>query len=346
MVELGFMCARAFSLIREEVRRFLKYLEESRIKVIEPVVSGSRITYPLVERVTGLRGEEVYEFLQELEEMGVVEKKLNSTYLVCPECKGLVHAVRLTCVSCNSSQLKVGQVIEHLTCGHVDFLEKFLKGDRLVCPKCGKELKAIGVDYRRLGKAYRCLSCGNISPLTADVYLCQNCGREWSKENLKAGHLYHYTVNEEKLKTIDVFSTKFEELRGELAEKGLMVEYDKRVKGSSGVTHTFAIAIKKESKGEHEKPDMVIDMVSKEKGRRSENDILAFYVKSIDAGVKNKLIAAIPRLDEESRKLLKSVNVEIVEDEDIDTLLRKIKDKITRAMSEEEVISEKEVKSE
>lgn len=139
------------------------------------------------------------ETLEKLREDGLVSSKPYCSSLVCPYCNSYEVNIFLKCPECESVLLEKGEAIEHLHCGHIDFKTTFEKGPSLICPKCKKELRQIGVDYRKVGIWFRCSQRHIFSaPLTQ--FSCPNCNKIFNLDeaHIKSQFVYELTEKGEK----------------------------------------------------------------------------------------------------------------------------------------------------
>ncbi|MGD2066182.1 MAG: recombinase zinc beta ribbon domain-containing protein, partial [Candidatus Bathyarchaeota archaeon] len=76
-----------------------------------------------------------------------------------------------------------------------DFRSKFEKDGVLVCPKCGKKLKVIGVDYRKIENWYRC-SNKHVFGQPNFKFECSKCGGRFSLEDTRIEMLHKYNLTD------------------------------------------------------------------------------------------------------------------------------------------------------
>ena len=134
--------------------------------------------------------------LKKMVTAGILKAKPARSVVSCPFCGSLTVSLRLRCPECGDVQLKKGESLEHLTCGHIDFDSKFEKGEgALVCPKCEKKLKMIGVDYRRIKSWYKC-SHDHFFGKPVDGFLCSSCKRDFTLEDSLLEMLQEYQLTE------------------------------------------------------------------------------------------------------------------------------------------------------
>src|SRR6185295_11936079 len=160
----------------------------------------------------------------------------------CPSCLATQFSVQFCCTVCNSANVTKGSVIEHLTCGNIDLDTKYAQQEDniFVCGKCGKRLKAIGVDYAKPGIFYKCLNCKALLPQVHDLYTCYGCCKSWHEDQLKELHLMKYGVDMEQLSRYFVEYDLLPLVAEQLYKKhGLKAESPGKVKGLSKIEHTF-----------------------------------------------------------------------------------------------------------
>lgn len=133
--------------------------------------------------------------LKSLAELDYLNAKPLHSTISCPSCNSLATSLILKCGECDSPQLVKGEAIEHYSCGGIDLRVNFEKeGGKLVCPKCEKEVKLIGVDYRKVGAIYVCPKQHRSSfPILTSR--CEN-GHKFDIERAKLVTLYEYTLTE------------------------------------------------------------------------------------------------------------------------------------------------------
>ncbi|MEM1581462.1 MAG: response regulator [Candidatus Bathyarchaeia archaeon] len=138
--------------------------------------------------------EEMLSTLNELVNAGFVEAKPLHSITACPFCGSLKPNLLLKCPQCGSSQLTKGEAIEHMNCGGVDFKFNFHRGDgELICPKCGKKLRQLGVDYRRVSSLYKC-SNEHFFSLPVLNFECFGCGKTFDFDDACLKTIYRYRL--------------------------------------------------------------------------------------------------------------------------------------------------------
>lgn len=306
--------AEETTLLRKaEVQRLLRALKDGKVKVIEPKLSYEHgATYDALSEITGITGEKLNSILEKLSMLELLETHIWGNLTVCPTCRSHRLMMHLRCPTCKSTSMRKGVVVEHMSCGHIDVEENFRKKDRLVCPKCGKNLKAIGVDYRKPGTLYKCLRCGGFYPTPEKHYTCDN-GHSFEEQNLAIKEVKAYRLNPAKHALVERELIDFESILEEMRKAGWPVEAPAKIKGESGVHHEFVFAVWMDDEAlKGESPDLVADLYTEEKEIDSIAP-LAFQAKAMDVHSKEKVLIAMPGLDERAKLLAKSFGITVVE---------------------------------
>ena len=334
------------------MQRLLRALRDGELREIKPEVKGlNGISYPKVESLTGFSRKKTLEMLSTLSMDGILIKEFIGNLLICPICGSPAFTITPTCPLCGSSKIIGDSALEHLDCGYVDFERNFKKDGKLICPKCGKSLTAIGVDYRRPGRFYSCSSCN--SKFTEPKYIvkCGKCGAVSDLLDLKVTKINSYKFNPDSINILKLSTIDLKPVMDLLRSAGWTVEKRKSITGRSGVTYIFSlVASRKHST--MKKPEILIDMIMSDK-LIDEAQILPFIAKIMDIDAENVIVACSPRLNRAANNLLKYYNVAVVEGSTLEELTKVLTKKIkellvTRMKAEINALKEaiKELESE
>lgn len=116
---------------------------------------------------------------------------------VCPNC-GHSHLIFVeTCPKCGSSNIHEESIIHHFRCANVSPETTYEHDGQLVCPKCKKELRHIGVDYDRPANMYYCNECGNSFLQSRMRVICAHCKKNTSPDKLKAVDVWEYKLTQQ-----------------------------------------------------------------------------------------------------------------------------------------------------
>jgi len=115
-------------------------------------------------------------YIQELESKKNISQLDSIRELGCNSCESLRLAQIFQCPSCKNPNFEQTKLIEHFDCGN--FSEESTYDDNK-CPKCNKQIKALGVDYRVLNNRYRCKNCDDIFQDVHTEFLCLKCNNSF-----------------------------------------------------------------------------------------------------------------------------------------------------------------------
>lgn len=131
-----------------------------------------------------LQLDERMKFAHKLEELGYSERtRLVDRIHVCHEC-GDSHLLFIECCpKCHSSDIRQESIIHHFRCANISPETTYANEGELVCPKCKRTLRHIGVDYDRPATVFYC-NCGNSFLTSAMKVLCSNCMNQSTPDEL------------------------------------------------------------------------------------------------------------------------------------------------------------------
>ncbi len=177
----------------ENLKNVIKTLEEEE-RVIEDgsVDSRKRIEYCLKSHTiismtrlleySDTKIETVKDYLDDLKSQGKIKKIEDIKEISCNQCNSVRIALNFFCPSCKGSNFKQGKLIEHFKCGNVSIDESYKNN---TCPKCRKEIKIIGVDYKAIDNYYLCNDCGDKFPEPSHDYICVRCNNRFSLDKAR-----------------------------------------------------------------------------------------------------------------------------------------------------------------
>jgi len=124
----------------------------------------------------------VFAYIKKLESAGNLVKLDKIRELSCGSCGSLKLTQLFQCPSCKESKFEQTKLIEHFDCGNFS-QESTYKNDK--CPKCKKQIKALGVDYRILSNRYACIVCGEVFQDVYTSFLCLKCNNSFKMDDGK-----------------------------------------------------------------------------------------------------------------------------------------------------------------
>jgi response regulator of citrate/malate metabolism len=177
----------------ENIKSTMEILEEED-KILENVPAGdnkeidsllitsTRISLARVSEYTGKKKEEVLECFKKLKDEGKVVSIESIKEVSCNMCDSVKIGQNFSCPSCNKTNFKQGKLIEHFKCGNVSVEDSYKNN---ICPKCHKEIKIIGVDYKTIDNYYICSDCGEKFPEPTIEYVCIRCRNKFKLDQAK-----------------------------------------------------------------------------------------------------------------------------------------------------------------
>jgi hypothetical protein len=266
--------------------------------------------YRDADDILGTSGKETSIILDYAAREGLILKQDFQKLLVSPG--GSVQLMPVErCPSCDSEQIIRGQLIEHFHCGHIGLEEEFNSGLKQVCPKCHRELKLIGTDYRKPGARYVCNSCHGV--FAAPTIKCRDLktGEVYSLEELRYVNLYSYRLNEAKRKRLEFEFEPKKQLIDCLKRRGYHVQESVKVRGRSGATHTIDLLASIDDPITRHSVAIGILAASNDEIEVDIDTLFSFDSKIYDAGIDSKMVIAVPRLNAEAAKFAQRQGIRV-----------------------------------
>jgi Zn finger protein HypA/HybF involved in hydrogenase expression len=186
-----------------------------------------------------------------------IQNLLNASYIIksptqlklaCSTCRSINLVINYLCQNCRASNFNRGNVLEHNKCGHADLETNFQEGNILICPKCQKELKLVGVDYFRVVSALKCKECQNIFTTPEISYDCNDCGNSgFSLSDGTWEQIYSYELSPDKMEEIKQNIISLFPIERYLSDKGFQIKIDEVVTIDSQSYGPFDLIAQKES---------------------------------------------------------------------------------------------------
>jgi KaiC/GvpD/RAD55 family RecA-like ATPase len=139
---------------------------------------------------------QLFSELKIMEQAGILKATPAYSTVTCPRCNQPPLNMYLECPSCGAQLLEKSEAIEHFNCGYIGARSSFEHQEKLVCPKCNKQLKQIGVDYKRAGTIYQCQN-KHVFPNPTISFLCTECNEKFCLNEAKLTALYNYKLTDQ-----------------------------------------------------------------------------------------------------------------------------------------------------
>jgi len=293
--------------------RLIDALAKGKITELNPAIDTSApggFSYPEVDRLLGTSGDESMKSLEALTTDGILTRKPFEKLKVDPEgsCQ-LVPVER--CPYCDSGKMINGQLIEHFSCGNVQLEQDYASNHKYTCPKCKKELKLLGTDYRYVGIQHRCLNCENIFPSPLNKWRNLTTGKLWFSDELRNVELYSYSLNPDKRDWLEFQLKPKAQLVDFLRLQGYQVEELAEVHGSSGAVHTVDILATRDDSLAKFRIGIGVLTALPGEHQVGLGELFKFDSEAYDMGLVYKVVIALPKLSPEATKYAERQNIGI-----------------------------------
>jgi hypothetical protein len=286
-----------------------KFLSGEIVK-LEPINDADGVyRYPAVEKIVGDPGL-VDDFLKQLANAAILVRELYDRTTYCTNCGSARISVHYDCPYCRSFNVEKSALIEHVPCGYIDTEEKFRHKEKLVCPRCNKELMKPDLDYRKAGVWCVCNNCGKSFDIPITSHFCRECHSAFTFEDASFRNVYTYTLSAEARKEASLGWIMADPIRQFLEDQGYKVETPGFLKGKSGASHVFNVAA---FRGENKKETLVVDIATATEDEVTEQPVIALFAKIYDVTPNQACFIAIPKINENGRRMAKLYNINLVE---------------------------------
>ena len=134
--------------------------------------------YPRLSPLLEGGASELLQILSRLEERHLLRGTFVTRRHVCQHCRcGFLDFVE-TCPNCGAAHVDVDDLVHHFRCAYTGPLSEFEEErGQLVCPKCDRQLRQIGVDYDKPSLVHNCRECNEEFQDPEVKTTCYQCGR-------------------------------------------------------------------------------------------------------------------------------------------------------------------------
>ena len=306
--------AQRAELYKDRVVQVLlsKFLS-GEIDKLEPVYDANQgYRYMLLEKILG-NSASVNDYLKQLADVGILKRELYDKNIYCSNCSSARISIHYNCPYCKSFNVEKSALIEHVPCGYIDTEEHFRRGEKLVCPRCNKELTKPDVDYKKAGVWCVCNGCGKSFDIPVPSHFCRDCHFTFTFEDAVYKDVYAYTLSEEARKEASLGWIMVNPISQFLENKGFKIETPGFLKGKSGASHMFDVTASKKEKG---KEIIVIDVATAVDEEVTEQPVIAMFAKIYDVSPTRACLITVPRISENGKRMAKLYNIDLIEAKD------------------------------
>ena len=290
--------------------------EITELKPVYDPKQGYR--YPVAEAIAGDRST-TEEFLETLYELGILRRKLYDKTIYCSNCNSADVSIHYCCPHCTSFDVRKSSLIEHIQCGYIDTEEHFKQKDKLICPRCHKELSKPDVDYRKAGVWCTCNECGKSFDIPVTAHFCRDCHRNFGFEESIYKDVFSYSMTDDAMKDASLGWILIAPIREFLQGRGFSVESPGFLKGRSGASHMFDITASRTGDSQNV---TAFDLATSPDDIVSEQAVIAMFAKVFDTTPDKAYLIAIPKMNSNGRKLAALYNIELIEAKDQNDVIK------------------------
>ncbi len=289
-------------------------LEDARvIKLVDAMVNGnlaeinpdidfslkSGYSYPPVSDLLDTSEQDTINILQALADNGILIRQLYEKFYTDPD--GLFQLVPTErCPRCDSADCVKGQLVEHFSCGYVGLDRDFAQESRYVCPKCRKDLRLIGTDYRNVGIHYRCQDCNEVFTNPVIKWRNMKTRKIWNVEELREVEVYSYQFNPDMKGWLEFQLKPKRQLVDFLKTRGYQVHELAQLTGRSGAVHTVDVLAVRDDIITRIFLGIGILAAAANETEVGLEALFRFDTRVYDIGINYKVVIAIPRLGTEA----------------------------------------------
>jgi Thaumarchaeal output domain 1 len=296
-------------IYKPESVKMLNHIRDNHIKRFEP--SFQPVTGFLYKDIEYQSLGEQIKFLQQLEEAGIVIPESHNSVLKCDFCSCCTFCVRYRCNACESYNIIEGTAIQHDICGNIDFDYNYrAAGGLLRCQNCEKTLKAIGVDYSKIGQFFKCLNCTEMLSTARQQYICLNCGRPATYEDLRILQLFTYSINYPKLSdALDKVNYLLPVVE-ELDRHGIRSSFQGSITGISNTQHQFSLVVCDDKN----KPLLLLEEMPEAHNNTNHNTfIFSFVGRCLDIQCPRKFLLIFDVIEEGLQRFIQSNGIIVLQ---------------------------------
>jgi len=216
-------------------------------------------------------------------------------------------------------------LIEHVPCGYIDTEEKFQKEDKLVCPRCHKELTKVDVDYRKAGAWCTCNECDKSFDIPVFSHLCRDCHKDFTFGEALYEDVFSYSLSEEVAQEAALGWILIAPIKDFLESRGFAVESPGFLKGRSGTSHMFDLTASRDGKSQKV---TIIDLAASTGDAVSGQVVIAMFAKVYDVAPDKAFLVAIPKMSKEGSQMAELYKIKVIEAKNQEEAIEALKEHV------------------
>jgi len=242
----------------------------------------------------------------------------------CPKCWDVRLTILLLCPKCGSMNLEKRDLMIHYECNYLAPVEVFeeIREGVYKCPRCGRAMSRIGIDYGRPGLGFNCKKCGAIFQVPLLEMECRN-GHRSRIQDLEVERFPVYRLSRQVVKFAPIYNF-LERLWGELVQRGLASELFARIRGVSGQIHIVPLYV-------DSSPAVVIEIMPPD--FIDEQSLLGVAIKALDISDSIILLILPGGVFEQVEEVFNPERVKVIRVASLENSVGEIVDEVVRLAS-------------
>lgn len=258
----------------------MKDLASGAIESLEPSACKGEKSVRYLDAEPYFRGfaADSAEAIESMARRGFLVPASSRTVRRCPDCDVELDGSSTACPSCASPNIVKRDVLEHPACGCTKPRAEFESDDddEYRCPDCTAVVRALDVDYAKVGEFHACTGCEELFDAPEKRFVCDRCSTAFAEEDANEVELTAYRINDERTEWLETHRFARREIGRKLRERGFSVELDATVTGRSGRSHDVDLYATDEAFG--------FDVTAFVREELLDDDVLRFHAIASDTG--------------------------------------------------------------
>ena len=238
---------------------------------------------------------------------------------ICPICGDTRFHPLLLCPKCGSMNIEKKELMAHYECGYLSSVDDFETVSEGIyrCPKCGKTMSRVGIEYGWPGFGFVCKKCGSVFRAPLIEVECRK-GHRSKAQTLDVKKYPVYRISPESKRLVEIYYV-IEDVRNRLSSLGIKSEFFARVQGISGVIHIIPLYV-------ISKPIIAVDIIPP--GFLEERYLLRAVIKAMDLSKVITVLVLPKKIEPHFEEILDLDKVRVIKIDDLSNSGDRIIDEI------------------
>lgn len=286
------------------IQQVINHFGKTGGRTLEPEFGADRVPRYPIQSGAGETVSVERKLLEKMADIGMVTETLYERVVSCPKCTTPSNVyLRFKCTQCNSMDISINRMLEHLQCGTIHQENVFLVGRNLMCPTCKKLIQSTS-EYRVIGVVCSCKACNAHFEDPTQSFFCRACKNDFSLPSATVIDVFAYNMSKNILNEARRFMG-VNALTTALTENGYQVESPGTIAGASKEV-IFSLIAHKDSR-------LVAIDISQSDTEVEVEPVLDLFVKVLEANPSLAIFGAIPVLSKKALEIAGMHNILVAE---------------------------------